>query len=104
MEHILPLIPLEQFANKPQKDGLLDAIIINKILRKTLLNKNKEQTQQAWIDFQKAFDLISHTHLIQTWEKLGIDDNIIKIMKQAIKYWSFTLANSLEKNENNKNK
>uniref|UniRef100_A0A0N5B5H6 Reverse transcriptase domain-containing protein n=1 Tax=Strongyloides papillosus TaxID=174720 RepID=A0A0N5B5H6_STREA len=104
MDHILPLIPLEQFANKPKKDGLLDAILMNRILQRTLSSQNS-QTQQAWIDFQKAFDSISHSHLIQTWEKLGIDARIVSIMKQAMKYWSFTLTNSSEKiNDNNREK
>uniref|UniRef100_A0A0K0FTC1 Reverse transcriptase domain-containing protein n=1 Tax=Strongyloides venezuelensis TaxID=75913 RepID=A0A0K0FTC1_STRVS len=77
INHLVKVISKEQQTNQKNKNGLYDGIILNRFLQQSHGNEG-EQLNQAWIDFRKAFDTISHKKLKIILTKLGIDKKNFK--------------------------
>ena len=41
----------------------------------------------AWIDFQKAYDMVPHSWLLKTLELVGTARDIIELLKRSIQSW-----------------
>jgi hypothetical protein len=41
----------------------------------------------AWIDYQKAFDMMPHIWIIKSLELIGINKKVIAFTKKAMTYW-----------------
>uniref|UniRef100_A0A0N4ZL55 Reverse transcriptase domain-containing protein n=1 Tax=Parastrongyloides trichosuri TaxID=131310 RepID=A0A0N4ZL55_PARTI len=95
-EHLINILPFEQQANQKGKDGLLDGIIINRILQNSS-GSDGSQLNQAWIDFKRAFDTISHSKLKLILTKVGIDKRLLDIIFTSMKHWSFKINSSKSK-------
>ena len=50
------------------------------------------QTQEknlcvAWIDYQKAFDRVSHSWIIKSLELIGINNKVVSFTKKVMSFW-----------------
>ena len=41
----------------------------------------------AWIDYQKAFDRVSHSWIIKSLRLFGINNKVISFTKKVMNYW-----------------
>lgn len=41
----------------------------------------------AWIDYRKALDITSHTHILLVLEWLGVNDSIVKSIEKLMPLW-----------------
>jgi hypothetical protein len=41
----------------------------------------------AWIDYQKAFDRVPHSWIINSLDLIGINNKVIAFTKKAMTYW-----------------
>jgi len=46
----------------------------------------------AWIDYQKAFDMVSHSWIIKSLELIGINNTVISFTKKVMSYWRTCLC------------
>ena len=64
------------------------------MLDKTLLRDSKKRSTNVamgWIDYQKAYDMLPHSWIIQTMELTGMAANVISLMKRSMQTWNTRL-------------
>ena len=64
------------------------------MLDKTLLRDSKKRSTNVamgWIDYQKAYDMLPHSWIIQTMELTGMATNVISLMKRSMQTWNTRL-------------
>ena len=45
----------------------------------------------AWIDFGKAYNMVTHSWMIKSLELVGAAMNIVNLLKETIKNWKANL-------------
>ena len=40
-----------------------------------------------WVDYKKAYDMVTHSWIITAMGKVGLADNIIGFIKQSMNKW-----------------
>ena len=53
--------------------------------------KRKTNLSMAWLDYNKTYDMVSHSWIITTMGMVGLADNIIGLIKQSINKWKTCL-------------
>ena len=60
------LFPDEQKGCKKRSRGTKDQLIIDKTVLKDCRNR-KTNLAMAWIDYKKAYDMVSHSWIMNAW-------------------------------------
>jgi hypothetical protein len=47
-------------------------------------NKWKKELSMAWIDYQKAFDGVSHSTTEKSMELVGVNESVVKFCKYSM--------------------
>ena len=56
--------------------------------------RRKTNLSMAWIDYKKAFDMISHSWLIKCLEMYGEEENTIRFLRNIMSNWKTILTSS----------
>ena len=80
------LIPKEQKGCYRGSKGCKDQLLISKAILKNL-NAGKKNLSMAWMDYQKAFDMVPHSWIIKSLELIGINNKVILFTKKVTTYW-----------------
>jgi hypothetical protein len=80
------LLPEKQKWCSRGTKGCKDQILISKAIQRECKSR-KKSLSTAWIDYQKAFDRVSHSWIIKSLEIIEINNKVIAFTKKAITYW-----------------
>ena len=50
----------------------------------------------AWVDYKKAYDMVSHSWILERLELVQVSDNILKIVKKSLADWQTKLTSCRE--------
>ena len=50
----------------------------------------------AWIDYQKAYDLVPHSWIIKTLTMVGASENVRGLLKNSMQQWTTKLESNGE--------
>ena len=84
------LLPEEQKGSRRKCQGTKDQLALDRcILQKC--RKRKTNLSMAWVDYKKGYDVVRHSWKITKMEMVGLDDNIIGLIKQRMNKWKTNL-------------
>jgi hypothetical protein len=84
------LLPAEQKRCHSGSKGCKDQLLILKSILEDCKKKRKH-LNMAWIDYQKAFDSVTHGWIEKSIELIGVNDKIFKFCKLSVEKWSTKL-------------
>ena len=86
-------IPHQQKGCRMKCRGTKDQLLIDKMV---MMNSKGRKTNlsMAWIDYKKAFDMISHSWLTECLEIQGTEENTIRFLKNTMPNWKTVLSRS----------
>ena len=76
----------EQAVGKHGNWGCSDQILINKMIQEQVI-ANRKNLVTVWLDYQKAFDSISHSWLIRSLELAKVPEVIINAIRKLMLKW-----------------
>ena len=84
------LLPEEQKGSRRKCQGTKDKLAIDRCI---LQNRRKRKTNvsMVWVDYKKANDMVYQSWVITAMEMVGLDDNVIDLIKQSINKWKTNL-------------
>jgi len=80
------LMPKEQKGCCSGSKGCKDQLLISKAILQECKRREKKLCM-AWIDYQKAFDRVPHSWIINSLELIGIHKKVISFTKTVMSYW-----------------
>jgi hypothetical protein len=80
------LMPKEQKRCCRGLKGCKDQLLISKAISQEC-KRRKKNLCMAWIDYQKAFDRVLHSWIINSLELIGINNKIISFTKKIMSHW-----------------
>jgi hypothetical protein len=85
------LIPKKHKGCCSRTKGCKDQLLISKdILQERKCRK--KNLSMAWIDYQKAFDRVSHSWIIKCLELIGINNKVISFTKKVMPHWRIRMC------------
>ena len=84
------LLPEEQKGCRKKSRGTKDQLLIDKMI---LRNCKRRCTGMgmAWIDYQKAYDMIPHSWIMKCLDMFKVADNVRRMIKKSMKKWNTEL-------------
>jgi hypothetical protein len=79
-------MPKEQKGCCRGSKGCKDQLLISKAILQEC-KRRKKNLCIAWIDYQKAFDRVSHSWIIKSLEIIGINTEVISFTQEVMGYW-----------------
>ena len=46
----------------------------------------------AWVDYKKAYDMVSHSWLLDVVEMMGVADNVRSLLEASMRNWKTELS------------
>ena len=80
------LLPDKQKGSKRKCSGTKDKLAIDRCILQNC-RKRKTNLSMDWVDYKKAYDMVTHSWIITTMGKVGLADNIIGFIKQSMNKW-----------------
>ena len=71
----------EQKGRRRQSRGTKDQLMIDKMIMKNCKRRMKNLSV-AWIDYEKAYELVPHTWILQYLKILKVTDNISNVIER----------------------
>jgi len=84
------LLPAEQKGCHPGSKGCKDQLMISKAMYEDCRRRNKN-LNNAWIDYQKAFDSVPHSWVKKSIELVGVNSKIVRFCKLSMEKWNTRL-------------
>ena len=84
------LLLAEQKGCHPGSKDCKDQLMISKKIHENCRKRNKNLSI-AWIDYQKAFDSISHSWVEKSIELVGVNSKIVRFCKLSMEKWNTRL-------------
>lgn len=84
------MLPWEQKGCGKGSRGAKEQLLIDKAVLKDCRTR-KTNLAMAWIDYRKAYDMVPHTWIKATLEKMKIAKNIRQLLANSMENWSTTL-------------
>ena len=81
------LIPVEQKGCRRSSRGTKDQLLIDKIVLNDC-KKRHTNLGMAWIDNKKAYDMISHSWILESLGLVQMSENIVEFIRKSIKNWN----------------
>ena len=85
------LFPDEQKGCKKRSRGTKDQLIIDKTVLKDCRNR-KTNLAMAWIDYKKAYDIVSHLWIMECLDMIGAADAVKCLLGESMKTWRTNLT------------
>ena len=85
------LLPEEQKRCRKGSRGTNDLFYIDSVVIKEVKSRNKNLAM-AWIDSKKAYDMVSHSWIIQCLDWFGVSENIKSLLGNSIEKWKLMLC------------
>ena len=85
------LLPQEQRGCRKRTKGTRDLLFIDKMILKEVKNR-KKSLAMCWIDYRKAYDLISHSWILECLMCFGISEEICNLLEKSMKSWCVELT------------
>ena len=85
------LLPEEQKGCRKGSRGTNDLLYIDRVVIKEVKSRNKNLTM-AWIDCKKAYDLVSHSWIIEYLDLFGVVENIKSLLVNSMEEWKVMLC------------
>lgn len=92
------IMPTEQKGCSRGSFGCKDQLLCSKAIIEDC-QKYKKNLVLGWIDYQKAFDSVPHSWLIEALELIGTAKEVISFCKESIKTWRTTIHLKLPDSE-----
>ena len=93
LEHLTAnkILAFEQKGIWPGSRGTKDQLLIDKMIG---INCKSRRTNLAvaWIDFQKAYDSVLHSWIIETLKLYKIHSSVMLLFQQSMSFWRTTLV------------
>ena len=84
------LLPEEQKGSRWKWQETKDELAIDRFILHNC-RKRKTNLSMAWVNYKKAYDMVSHSWIIATIGMAGLADNILGIIKQRMNKWKTKL-------------
>jgi len=55
------------------------------------LKKRSTNLAMCWIDYQKAYDMVPHSWILETMQLTGMAGNVIRLIRKSMKSWKTQL-------------
>jgi hypothetical protein len=91
-EHLIrnDMIPLAQKGCIRNSRATKDQLILDKEITKDA-KKRQRNLSMAWIDFQKAYDMVPHSWIIESLKLYKVSETVINFLHQSMKSWNLKL-------------
>ena len=80
----------EQKGCRKDSQGTKDQLLIDKQILKHC-KKHQRSLAMGWIDYKKAYDMVSHRWMIEAMKMVGIADNIVNLFENSKETWGTEL-------------
>ena len=80
----------EQKGCRKDSQGMKDQLLIDKQILKHC-KKHQRSLAMGWIDYKKAYDMVSHRWMIEAMKMVGIADNIVNLFENSKETWGTEL-------------
>ena len=87
------LIGEEQKGCRRGYRGTKDHLMLDKVILKDC-KRRKTNLAMGWIDYQKAYDLIPHTWIMETLRMMGVAEGARKMLRSSMTRWKTTLESA----------
>jgi len=77
----------EQNGCHPGSKGGKDQLIVSNVIYEDC-RRRKKNLSTAWIDYQKAFDSVSHSWLEKSTEMVGVNSKIVRLCNLSMETWN----------------
>ena len=84
------LIGKEQKGCRAEYKGTKDHLLLDKVILKDC-KQRKNGLAMGWIDYQKAYDLVSHSWILETLKMVGVAGRIRRMLGESMKNWTTNL-------------
>jgi hypothetical protein len=84
------LIGEEQKGCRSGYKGTKDHLMLDKVILKDCKNR-KKGLAMGWIDYQKAYDLVPHSWIIEALRMVGVDEKAWGFLKASMSKWNTNL-------------
>ena len=84
------LLPVEQKIHRRNSRGAKDQFLIDKIVLNDY-KKRHTNLEMAQMDYKKAYDMISHSWLLQSLGCVQEYENIVEFIRKSMKNWNTNL-------------
>ena len=89
--HVNSLLPDEQKGCRRQSRGTKDQLLIDReVLRDA--KRKKRHLSMAWIDYQKAYDMLPHSWILETLGLIKVAKNIESLLTKSMSKWRTVLT------------
>ena len=83
------LLPEEQKGCRKGSRGTNDLLYIDRAVIKEVKPRNKNL---AWIDYKKAYNMVSHSWIIDCLDLFGVAENIKSLLVSSMEKWKVMLC------------
>ena len=96
-DHMYPNLDQEKFFPEEQKGcrkgsrGTNDLLYIDRAVIKEVKSRNKNLAM-AWIDYKKAYDMVSQSWIIECLDLFGVAENIKSLLVNSMEKWNIMLC------------
>ena len=85
------LLPEEQKGCRKGSRGTNDLLDIDRAVIKEVKSRNTNLAM-AWIDYQKAYDMVPHSWIIECLDLFGVAENIKSLLVNSMEKWKVMLC------------
>ena len=85
------LLPEEQKGCREGSRGTNDLLDIDRTVIKEIKSRNKNLAM-AWIDYKKAYEIVSNSWIIECLDLFGVAANIKSLLVNSMEKWKVTLC------------
>ena len=89
------LLPQEQKECRRKSRGTNDLLFIDKMIMREV-KMRKRNLSMTWIDYNKAYDMVPHSWIIDCLETVEINEKIQKLLTESMKSWLVELTSAEE--------
>ena len=77
------LPPVEQKGCNKKSRGTKDQLLINKMILRDC-RKGHKNLRMAWIDYEKAYNMVAHSWILESLKLVQVSDNIFEFIKRSM--------------------
>ena len=88
------LTPEEQKGCRKSSRGTNDLLYIDRAVIKEVKSRNKNLAM-AWIDYEKAYDMVPHSWIIEYLDLLGVAEGIKNLLENSMENWEVMLCSGI---------
>ena len=85
------MLPEEQKGCRKGFRGTNDLLYFDRAVIKEVKSRNTNLAM-AWIDYKKAYDMVSHSWIIECLDLFGVADNIKSLLVNSMEKWKLMLC------------